>query len=131
MATVYGVVFTVLSWIGRPPPASRPADDHAIPAEAAIGFVAGRRMERDQHARAVLIEAGTLAIERQRDALAENALSVGSGDNAKIRVDQQHARLVAVAAPHALHEGAPLRLPVEMDGEHPDRRAVGLAAGAD
>src|SRR4051794_40671034 len=102
MATVHGVVFALLSWIGRPPPASRPADDHAIPAQAAIGLVAGRRMERDQRARAVLIEAGALAIERQRDAFAENALSVGSGDHAKIGIDQQHARLVAVADPHAL-----------------------------
>src|SRR3954465_9387517 len=105
MATVHGVVFTGLSWMGRPPPASRPADDHAGPAQAAIGLVAGRRMERDQRARAVLVEAGTLAVARPRAACAEYALSVGSGDHAKIGVDQQHARLVAVANAHALHDG--------------------------
>ena len=48
----------------------------------------------------------------------------------KFEVDQQHAGLVGVADAHALHDGAGLRLPVEMDREHADRRAVGLAAGA-
>src|SRR4029077_13171683 len=41
-----------------------------------------------------------------------------------------HARLVGGADPHALHDGAGLRLPVEMDREHADWLAMGLAAVA-
>src|SRR4051794_36629968 len=105
-ATLHGVVFRFFCLAGEPDrrrldrPALRPADDHAVPAQAPIRLVAGRRMECDQRARAVLIEAGALAVERELYALAQNALAIRGGDDAKIGVDQQHARLVAVADAH-------------------------------
>ena len=104
--------------------------DHPVPSEALVGLVAGRGVERHQRAGAVLVEAGAPSLQWKRDALGEQALAVGRRDHPEIRIDQQHARLVGCADAHALHDGASLRFPVEMDGQHADWFGVRLAAGA-
>src|SRR5260221_74409 len=45
-------------------------------------------------------------------------------------IDQHPPGLVGGADAHALHDGAGLGFPVEMDRQHADRLAIGLAAGA-
>jgi len=74
-------------------------------------------VERGHHAGTILIEAGAPPFELERDPFGEQALAVGRRDHPEIRIDEQHARLVGGADAHALHDGAGLRFPVEMDGE--------------
>src|SRR4051812_23285463 len=111
------------------PALRRGAENHAIPAEPLIGFVAGRDMERHQRAGTVVIEAAGAAFELQRQPFAEQALAVGGGNHPQIRIHQQDAGAVAVADPYALHDGAGLGFPVEMDRQHAERLAIGLAVG--
>src|SRR3954465_11222226 len=65
-------------------------DDHPIPAEPAIGLVARGRVERDHPLCRVLIEAAGLALELERQPLAQDTLAIGCGDDAELGVDQQH-----------------------------------------
>src|SRR5690349_13769046 len=112
-------------WLAPIPPSLRPpAHDHAEPAEAAIGLIARCGVEGDEFAPGVLVEAAAPSVDLEREALAQDAVAVGCGDDAKIRIDQQHPGLVGGADTHALDDGAGLRLPVEMDRQYAGRLAI-------
>src|SRR5215831_6053417 len=75
----------------------RRALDHAEPAEAPVGLVAGRGVIGDEP-RAVFIEAApACTLLRELHALGQQALAVGGGDHPKTGINQQHARLVVFA----------------------------------
>ena len=102
------------------------AQDHPVPAETAIRSRSPRGGGGKGDEAAVREGGPSRAAPRDRSGQATRTgcPSVGRPDDSLLGIDQPHARdvLLLRGDAHALDYGARLRLPVEMDREHAERR---------